>query len=818
MTPLSAASRAAARVVRSALVRLPVLPSLLLLLLVAAGGSLHAQQETPPEPPVLDSIIIEGNSRVTTPQILGTAGLAPGQVVGFRDVQRAIAALFRTGQFDDIKADFRGTEQTFVLVFRVTERPILEKWSVRGPEKISPSDVRGRIKVIEGKPIDRAGIARARAAIDSMYKAQGYYAARTTVTELPQPNNAIRLLFDVNEGNRVAISEVVIDGNTRFSDKEIVKHMATRPEGFFWWQKGRFEDEKVEQDIREHLPAFYGERGYVDFQVRSDSLVMDSTTGKAILNLTVEEGRPYYVGTFEIVGNRYYSRDELLLFYPFGIPRAPGQSVDTSQARVPFSRKAWDESLEKVGTLYRNNGYIYVDVSPTEVRRVTADGTPYVDLVWNIREGSVATINKVNIVGNDVTHERVIREAIMLLPGDVFSQDRLLRSYQNIGNLGFFQQPMAFPDIDRADNGVDVDVTFRVEERRTGNFNFGASLGQGYGVGGFFGIEEPNLFGRGKRVRFQWQFGRNVNDFTLSYTDPAIRDSRVSGTITLFNSRQRFVVGDLGRRRQEGGSLQLGFPFLGSRFTRIFASYGFQRIKFTEGSEDLRERFNCNNCSRSTLGATVLRDTRIGLPFATAGSMTTVQGEVNGGILGGTGRYQKLEMEGRWYAPLGSIGGNPQLGSGVQLVLGFTAKSGFVFGDAGPFFTELYSMGGTQFGTPLRGYDEFSITPDGFDPTASTGRAQPGAFGKSFAAFTVEFGARISQSVYLSTFMDAGNVYRDARQYDPSRLFRGAGFGAALITPLGPIGVDLGYGFNRVDQNGRPDPGWKLHFKLGNFF
>jgi len=270
-----------------------------------------------------------------------------------------------------------------------------------------------------------------------------------------------------------------------------------------------------------------------------------------------------------------------------------------------------------------------------------------------------------------------------------------------------------------------------------------------------FGIEEPNLFGRGKRIRFQWQFGRNVNDFTLSYTDPAIRDSRISGTVTLFNSRQRFVVGDLGRRRQEGGSIQLGFPFLGSRFTRIFASYGFQRIKFTEGSEDLRERFNCNNCSRSTLGTTVLRDTRIGLPFATAGSMTTVQGEVNGGILGGTGRYQKLEMEGRWYAPLGALGGNPQLGSGVQLVLGFTAKSGFVFGDAGPFFTELYSMGGTQFGTPLRGYDEFSITPDGFDPSASTGQARPGAFGKAFAAFTVEFGARISQSVYLSTFMDA---------------------------------------------------------------
>ena len=72
--------------------------------------------------------------------------------------------------------------------------------------------------------------------------------------------------------------------------------------------------------------------------------------------------------------------------------------------------------------------------------------------------------------------------------------------------------------------------------------------------------------------------------------------------------------------------------------------------------------------------------------------------------------------------------------------------------------------------------------------------------------------------MYLSTFFDAGNVYRDARQWNPTRLFRGAGFGAAVISPLGPIGIDLGYGFDRVDGAGHPDPGWQLHFKLGNFF
>jgi outer membrane protein insertion porin family len=155
----------------------------------------------------------------------------------------------------------------------------------------------------------------------------------------------------------------------------------------------------------------------------------------------------------------------------------------------------------------------------------------------------------------------------------------------------------------------------------------------------------------------------------------------------------------------------------------------------------------------------------------------------------------------------------------MQFMLGLTAKSGFVVGDAGPFFTELYTMGGVQFGTPLRGYEEFSITPDGFNPRASgSNAASPNAFGQSYASFTVETGARISQALYLNLFIDAGNVYRSARQYNPLRLFRSYGVGVAVISPLGPLGLDLGYGLDRVDTNGRPAPGWKVHFRLGNFF
>ncbi len=778
--------------------------SALLLAALFHPAPVAAQDEGSPR---IDSILVEGNSRLTQSQIVGTINIVTPQEINYRDVQRAVRALFRTGQFDDVAVQQRQLGAGTVLVFSVKERPLLVKWAVRGVDRLSERSVKSRVSLVEGRALDRAAVARSRASIDSLYQDEGYYTASIKVLELPQETGGVRVVFDVSEGDRVAISQIVVEGNTKFSDKQIVKRMSTRPEGFWWFQRGEYDDAKLETDIRERLPAWYGDRGYIDFQVTSDSLAVDSSGGRAALHLSVEEGQVYQVATFDISGNRRFSTEELSGLYPF-----------TGQGRRSFNRADWEGATEKIRTLYANEGYIYARVEPEVTRRTDASGVPVLDLRWSIQEGSPATINRIEIVGNDVTHERVIREAIVLLPGDVFNRDRLIRSYQNISNLGFFQQPMPPPDVRPTSNGVDVDVIFRVEERRTGNINFGASLGQGTGIGGFLGLEEPNLFGRGKRGKFQWQFGRNINDFTLSYTDPAIRESRISGTLSLFNSRQRYTIEDLGRVRRIGGSLQFGFPFFGSRYTRLFTSYGFQRNKLSEGSQDIQQRFRCNSCTRSTLGWSIVRDTRVGLPFATGGSMTNLGLEFNGGFLGGTGDYRKIDLEGRWYAPLGSLGGDAQLGGGVQFVLGLTAKSGFIFGDAGPFFYELYSLGGTQFGIPLRGYEEFSITPDGFNPSAGGNQAPPSAFGQSYAAFTVETGARLSQSVYLSAFFDAGNVYRTARQYDPSRLFRGAGFGAAFISPLGPIGLDLGYGFDKTDSRGRPAPGWKLHFKLGNFF
>ena len=315
--------------------------------LLAAGIALcgaalpaAAQADTPP----VDSLVVEGNRRVSTEQIIQSSGLVLYQPANYRTIQRAIQALFATGQFDDVQVEQRGGEEKLVLAIVVKERPVLQRWSVRGADQVSESQVRSKIVLLEGRPIDRAAAGKAKGAIDSLYQKKGFYAAQVKLNEIPAGPGAVRLVFDITEGSRVAIAQVRIEGNTTYPDADVVDGMASRPEGFWWFQKGEFSEDKLDEDVRARLPKWYGERGHIDFQVLSDTLISDSVPGKAILQLRVDEGQQYHVGTFEMAGNRRYSAEELSFYFPFG--RVVGNGGDTVD--VLFNLSEWEAATDKV--------------------------------------------------------------------------------------------------------------------------------------------------------------------------------------------------------------------------------------------------------------------------------------------------------------------------------------------------------------------------------------------------------------------------------------------------------------------------------------
>jgi outer membrane protein insertion porin family len=770
-----------------------------------------------------DSIAFRGAIRTGDATMRTETGLVPGPV-NYRALERAIKALYATGQFDDVAASCDLSSGHATLVFTVRERPLLGAVDVAGTDRISRSSVRDRVDLIVGRPVDPALVARAVQRIDSLYQAAGYYLARVK-PETTTVDGQVNLLFRVDEGRRLAVSGVNIEGNAAVADKTVVKSMSTKPEGFLWWKKGELDNDKFAGDVGERIPGLYASKGYIDAQILKDTIKVDPTRGKALIDIGVNEGPRYRIGTFEVTGSRHFSTDDLARFYPFGeqpttltgavkgILKA-GRGNDD---RLYFDQSAWDDATRRVGEAYANEGYIYANVRPiVERTKSGTDSVPTVNLRWEVDEHQPAIVNRVEILGNDITSESCIRNQIFVVPGDVFRRDALLRSYQGIGNLGFFETPLPAPDTKPANDQGDVDIVFHVKEKRTGNVNFGASVGQGAGIGGFIGFDQPNLFGLCKRGSLNWQFGQFINDFSLTYTDPFIKESQISGTLTAYHSQTRYYVRDVGRQTRVGGQLQIGFPLFGSRFSRLFTTYGAERVNY--GGEGLVSTINCAtiSCARSTFGLSYDHDTRIGLPFPTDGGHQSLGAQFNGFI--GGAKYNRYTAEVKHYATLWQFGGGAIGTEPITMMLGLSARAGAVFGDPGGFYiSQKFSLGGVQYGEPLRGYEEFSITPQGYVSSTSQTTAQATSFGSAFYTNSVELGLRFNQQIYLDAFYDAGNLWARPQDFNPTRLLRGAGFGGSVVTPLGPLGVDWGYGFDRT-ENGVKAPKWQMHFKLGQLF
>jgi outer membrane protein assembly factor BamA len=144
-------------------------------------------------------------------------------------------------------------------------------------------------------------------------------------------------------------------------------------------------------------------------------------------------------------------------------------------------------------------------------------------------------------------------------------------------------------------------------------------------------------------------------------------------------------------------------------------------------------------------------------------------------------------------------------------------EAGAIFGDASRFPFDRFWMGGVQFGRPLRGYEETTITPRGYYPRCTFGSGGcelqlQDRLGDAYLRLSAEYAMRLNDNISLGVFYDAGNVWSGPRQINPTRLARGAGVGVMLVTPFGPLGLDYAYGFDK------DKPGWQLHFKFGQGF
>lgn len=769
----------------------------------------------------VDSITARGNVRLAEQAVTGVAGIQPGTLNSGYDIQRAIKNLWATGQYEDIAVSVDGSSGRNVLIIEVVERPVTRLVRITGLESVSEDDVIEEADLRENAPLSPNAVTKAEAYIREELRRNGVPFALIERKEEPVPGEEGRVdvVLEVDEGQRVTIAQVTFTGNEYFTDDELRGAMNTRQEGFLWFRTGGYNDIDFELDLLESLPRRYAQEGYLDFQVMGDTLIIDPATGKARLEISVDEGRQYRLSDFEVEGASAFETDQLEGYFTEesgGILSALGFGGDDSESEAGrvFDAVAFDEAAHRVRELYRNEGYLYAQLEPYWER--TGDevaGHPTIRAGWRIQEQTQAYVNRIIIAGNDFTFDRIIRDKVFLLPGDVYSEARLLQSYQNIQSLGFFESPMPAPDIRPDEETGDVDIIFNVQEKQTGSLSFGTAVGGGVGLSGFLGWDQPNLFGQAKILNLRWDFGRYINSATVSFTDPALFQTTTSGSVSLFNSTDRFFQFATGRRRRMGFTTRFGVPFPGSLRTRVFAGYSLSRTSYEAfRSADDTSLFGLPPGLLSSVSVGITRQTLNHPLFPTSGSMQTWNVELNGGPLGGAGDFIKQTVQAQWMIPVGQLGGEGTTPGSVQFAMGLHVRGGALFGDASRFPFESFWMGGVQFGQPLRGYDETSITPRGYYPERGGGIRQIERLGNAYFSTTAEFKTVISSNIGISAFFDAGNNWEGPGHLNTSRLFRGAGFGVQLVTPFGPIGLDYAYGFDKAE------PGWQLHFKMGPNF
>ncbi|MDB4948722.1 MAG: outer membrane protein assembly complex, YaeT protein [Gemmatimonadetes bacterium] len=809
--------------------------ALLSLALALSFRAAHAQNPTRPAPDasaqpvslVVDTVLVRGSARLSEAVVRASSGLRPGGAVDAGEVQRVIHRMMGTGNFDHVAVSIRPTAAGHTaVVLDVTERPFITAIEFRGLRSLAGKTVRDTVKLRENAPLDPARVAAARKMIRDLLAKKGIQlvSVDTALVAVPGEEHSFRLVFNVREGNLLAIADIDFEGNAHFSDAALRAAMKTRKEGFWWFRAGKFDRETFDTDLRTSLPDFYGSHGYIDFAVEGDTLVVDPETGKARLVVRVSEGPQYRLGEFRVVGNSRFPTDDLSKLFTvqhrsvLGLPF--GGTSEREQGEV-FDRAALDDATRQVQQMYKNEGYLFADVEPVVDRVPAAAGAePTVNVTWAISEKSPFYIRRISFVGNTNTHERVMRDRIWVLPGDVYNEDALIQSYQALTGLGFFETPMTQPEIlPEPDSGV-VDIVFHVKEKNTGNVNFGTVIGGGYGgrgggFSGFLGYSQPNLFGQGKNASVRVEYGAGRSTLELSYSDPALFGTRNSGSISLYSTGDRYSSFDNGRRTRTGGELQFGIPVPGLLRTRAFVGYSLSRTHFTNlddlgctAGDDLNI-FCQPDATASTLSMGITRDTKNHPLFPTSGTRQALSLGQTGGPLGGSGNYQKVTGETEWWVPIGHIGSGARP---LRLTMGLKANGGAIFGDVRLFPFETFYVGGVQFGQPLRGYKERTITPAGYSAACET-QFTRACLGNAYMTLTAETALRVSDALSLSVFTDAGNNWANVRQVDPTRLFRSAGFGATVVTPfLGAIGIDVGYGFDL------PKPAWQIHFKLGQGF
>ncbi|PKL81743.1 MAG: outer membrane protein assembly factor BamA [Ignavibacteriae bacterium HGW-Ignavibacteriae-3] len=795
-------------------------------------------------------ISVTGNRSADAATIIANTGLRIGDEIAIPGDQTnsAIKRLWNLGIFQDAQIIIeKNIEDGVFLLIKIHEYPRLEKIVLQGNDEISEDNIAKKINIVRGQTLKPQEITRIVSKIKTLYDDDGYLNATITpeyyeffqadtadnqviitwrnqkdlskeykttyqieknssINSVGRIKDRIVVILDFNEGDEITIHKIKFNGNIAYPDDDLISEFDETKEPRWWkfWSSPKFKKADFEKD-KELLRKFYRKNGYRDFAVLSDTVVFSDDKKHLDVIVNVYEGKQYKVRNVIWEGQTVYPVEELNARLAFN--KGDIFNYEKFNQNLQYNEKQTD-----VSSLYQDNGYLGFQLDSKE-EKVDPDS---LDIRIKINEGNRFKIGKVDITGNDKTKDKVIRRELYTIPGSYFSRSYILRSIQQLANLQYFNSESLYKTgVDyRPSNDSTVNIVYKVEEKSSDYLNASVGYSGAFGFSGAvgftlsnFSISEPLKMGGGQILNFNWQFGVGnfYRTFSLGFTEPWFMDTPTSLGFDLFDTRQRYVY-DL---QQSGITFRVGkrltWP---DDFFYVQGTFRFQYNDVIDGGG-----YYPTGLSRQyTLGAAISR-TDIDNPiFPTRGSKILLNGELSGGpFLPGNVDYYKILLKAEWYRPLFRSN---------RFVLYTSADIGYIgkLKDNTPIQPfEYFYMGGNGLiiaTTPLRGYEDRTLGLK--DPIFNDVRGS-----SVMTKFTAEFRVALSMEpipIYVLAFAEAGNVYLDIKKTDLFDLKRSIGIGARiLLNPIGLIGFDYGYGFDRRTVDGQ-DPQWLFHFQFGKGF
>lgn len=519
--------------------------------------TLHAQERLPFDQGkkyILANVDVTGKITFNELTVVTFAGLEKGQniTVPGEEISNAIKKLGNLGLFSDI--DFYINEikgDSIYLGLNIIELPKLNEVKFTGIKKGKIEELIKNTELTKGKIVNENLITKSKNYIENKYRKDGYYKAKATITTENDPSeaNLVNMRVFIDRGQKVKIRKINIEGNEKFTDGRLKRAMKNTKQQnpIRVFKSSKYIKDKYKEDLVS-LVNKYKEKGYRDARITSDSVYLSKN--KLAVNIKVEEGRKYYFGNIKFLGNSVYS--DQLLNRVLGINKGDVYNGVLLEKRIADKSKP---DSEDITNLYQNNGYLFSSINPVEVKTVNDS----IDFEIRVTEGPVAFFNKISVVGNDKTHDRVIYRELRTKPGEKYSKEELVRTVREIGQLGFFDAEAIDPKFKNVDpTAGTVDIEYNLVEKGSSQIE----LQGGYGGGGFIGtlglsfnnFSARNLFnkdaykplpmGDGQKVSLRAQASTFFQTYSLSFSEPWLGGKKpINFSTSLSHSKQFLYSG-----------------------------------------------------------------------------------------------------------------------------------------------------------------------------------------------------------------------------------------------------------------------------------